>query len=111
MLMSVVKSSCALQKFPSVKMLELEDKIEIEKKNLAKGKDKSKQEPPTIFLILNAFLIDFAYIFSLLLTLEIFRNTRTSFSFRDNVKLGAHLIEKRFSKYLWLQMSFLLACM
>eukprot|EP00093_Oithona_nana_P007682 07682.XXX_358222_358344_1 [CDS] Oithona nana genome sequencing. len=38
MLMSLVKSSCALQKFPSVKMLELEDKIEIEKKkNTCKG--------------------------------------------------------------------------
>ena len=50
MLMSLVKSSCALQKFPSVKMFELEDKIEIEKKKLAKGKDKSKQETPHNFL-------------------------------------------------------------
>ena len=93
-------------------MLELEDKIEIEKKKkyLQRAKINQNKKPPTIFLSLNAFLIDFAYIFSLLLTLEIFRNTRTSFSFRDNVKLGAHLIEKRFSKYLWLQMSFLLAC-
>ena len=92
-------------------MLELEDKIEIEKKkNLQRAKINQNKNPPTIFSSLNVFLIDFAYLFSLLLTLEIFRNTRTSFSFRDNVKLGAHLIEKRFSKYLWLQMSFLLAC-